>query len=159
MQSQQKSSSWRKKRSEVLAWCPGARGQRSAHNRRRHRRPSDSDLFFCLSSPDSLCCVPAVSLTRPNDSSVHPSSSPWVNHVRLLLTGPVSFNDFILLSSISIYGGHDKEVQLCVSIRIVQCSLSDNLNPNAVTQPELERLKKRFMKLDRSVAVNYIACC
>lgn len=99
--SQQKSSSWRKKRSELLAWYPGARGQRSAHNRRRHRRPSDSDLFFCLSSPDSLCCAPAVSLsldlTIPVSlSRLHHGS---ITFVRSLLVQCLLMTSFYCLAS------------------------------------------------------------
>jgi len=99
--------------------------------------------------------------------SRHPCSHPssWVNHVRITtLSQPRSFPCVTMLqltvmsplrvSSIAVYGRHGEAIQLCVdAISHSFLSWSTNTVSScsvcAVNASELERLKKRFMKLDR----------
>jgi len=110
------------------------------------------------SSPFDPSCPPRYRYQH------HHHHSPWVNHVRITALSQPRFTRIGMLqltvmsplrvSSVAVYGRHGEAVKLCVdAISHSSPLLSTNAVSSclmcAVNANELERLKKRFMKLDR----------
>lgn len=72
---------------------------------------------------------------------VAPSQSTYGHHLTEVLPHPPC--------SVSVYGGHAEAVQLCVQKPCALMRGPYGMPIRAVNASELERLKKRFMKLDR----------
>ena len=134
------------------------------------RRIVFASLAFLVFSSLRIHILPILIFDPPGFYLIAKHRSSWANHVRITAPSPPSSLPHQVLqadpqlhphasSSITVYGRHGEAVQLCVRLVVSHTlPVPDRLHRalrvcyvccGAVNASELERLKKRFMKLDR----------